>query len=200
MTPETPPSPTPSSAPAAPGGPSGTPRDVAAEETVPVLLRGFSVVHAALALLFTLMALMLLAIAAKEMWAALHADWDDQAAQLVIEAMGVLAAAVVALQIAQTVTEEEVIRTAHISAPTRVRRFLSRFMVVIVVALAIEALVATFRAAHSDSTLLLHAAAMVLAVGALLTGWGLFIRLNRAAEELEPEAMQEAKREDHKLK
>ena len=59
---------------------------------------------------------------------------------------------------------------------------------------------ATFRAAHADSTLLLHAAVMVLAVGVLLAGWGLFIRLNRAAEELEPEAMQEAKREDHKLK
>lgn len=171
-----------------------------AEEAVPVLLRGFSVVHGALALLFTVMALLLLAIAAKELWMAVKLDWDDEAAQLVIEAMGVLAAAVVALQIAQTITEEEVIRTAHISAPTRVRRFLSRFMVVIVVALAIEALVATFRAAHSDSTQLLHAAAMVLAVAALLTGWGLFIRLNRSAEELEPEAMQEAKREDHKLK
>ncbi|WP_377161974.1 hypothetical protein [Roseateles sp. UC29_93] len=146
------------------------------------------------------MALLLLAIAAKEAWMALHLDWNDEAAQLVIEAMGVLAAAVVALQIAQTITEEEVIRTAHISAPTRVRRFLSRFMVVIVVALAIEALVATFRAAHSDSTLLLHAAVMVFAVGALVAGWGLFIHLNRSAEELEPEAMQEAKREDHKLK
>ena len=170
------------------------------EDAVPALLRGFSIVHAALALLFTAMALLLLVIAAREIWMAMHLELNDEAAQLVIEAMGVLAAAVVALQIAQTITEEEVIRSAHISAPTRVRRFLSRFMVVIVVALAVEALVATFRAAHADSTLLLHAAAMVFAVGVLLTGWGLFIRLNRAAEELEPEAMQEAKREDHKLK
>jgi hypothetical protein len=41
---------------------------------------------------------------------------------------------------------------------------------------------------------------MVLAVGVLLAGWGAFIWLNRAAEEIEPEAMQEAKREDRKLK
>src|SRR5256885_3422733 len=53
-----------------------------------------------------------------------------------------LASGVVALQIAQTITEEEVIREAHISGPTRVRRFLSRFLVVLVVALAVEALVA----------------------------------------------------------
>ena len=41
--------------------------------------------------------------------------------------------------------------------------------------------------------------AFFISVGALLTGWGLFIHLNRSAEELEPEAMQEAKGEDHKL-
>ena len=36
--------------------------------------------------------------------------------------------------------------------------------------------------------------------GVLLAGWGLFVRLNRYAEELEPEAMADAKREDIKLK
>lgn len=166
----------------------------------PKLLRGFSVIHGLLALLFICMALLLLFIAAKGTWEVLSTDLNDHAAQLVIESMGVLAAAVVALQIAQTITEEEVIRTAHISAPTRVRRFLSRFMVVIVVALAIEGLVATFRASHEGESLLLHAAAMVTAVGILMGGWGLFIRLNRYAEELEPEAMEDAKQEDEKLK
>lgn len=164
------------------------------------LLRGFALLHGLLALLFAGAALLLVWIAAHEAWQLLALAPGAAAAQRVIEAMGVLAAAVVALQIAQTIAEEEVIRSAHISAPTRVRRFLSRFMVVVVVALAIEALVATFRAAHEDSTQLLHAAAMVLAVGALLAGWGLFVRLNRYAEELEPEAMQEAKREDRKLR
>lgn len=175
-------------------------KDESPEDKLPGLLRGFAVVHAALGLLFALMALLLMAIAAREAWAVLDVELGPKAAQMVIEAVGVLAAAVVALQIAQTIVEEEVIRSAHISAPTRVRRFLSRFMVVVVVALAIEALVATFRASHEDSTLLLHAAAMVFAVGVLLGGWGLFIHLNRSAEELEPEAMREAKREDHKLK
>ena len=93
------------------------------------------------------------------------------------------------------------VRSAHVSGPTRVRRFLSRFLVVVVVvALAIESLVATFRAAHEDPAQLLNAAVMVSAVGVLLAGWGLFVRLNRYAEELEPEAMAEAKGEDRKLK
>jgi uncharacterized protein YacL len=125
---------------------------------------------------------------------------DRAAAQGVIEAVGLLAAAVVALQIAQTITEEEVIRDAHISAPTRVRRFLSRFLVVLTVALAIEGLVATFKSIHEDLTQLPYAASLLASVGVLLAGWGMFIRLNRYAEELEPEAMEAAKREDRKLK
>ena len=165
-----------------------------------ILLRLFATVHGLMALLFACAALVLIAIAGRIGWAALAGGLDRAAAQGIIEAVGLLAAAVVALQIAQTITEEEVIRDAHISGPTRVRRFLSRFMVVVAVALAIEGLVATFKALHEDPVQLLYAASILLAVGFLLAGWGVFVRLNRYAEELEPEAMAAAKREDRKLK
>ncbi|BAU47478.1 membrane protein [Sulfurifustis variabilis] len=163
------------------------------------VLRAFAVVHGLMAILFACAALVLVAIAARIGWVALTGDFDRSAAQDVIEAVGLLAAAVVALQIAQTIAEEEVVRGAHISAPTRVRRFLSRFFVVVIVALAIEGLVATFKAIHEEPEQLLYAASIVLSTGALLAGWGVFVRLNRYAEELEPEAMQRAKREDKKL-
>ena len=152
-----------------------------------------------MALLFGGAALMLIAIAAKVAWIAFVDGLDEAAAEAIIEAMGLLAAAVVALQISQTIAEEEVVRNAQISAPTRVRRFLSRFMVVIVIAVAVEALVATFKA-RENPDLLLYAAATLCAVGFILAGWGVFVRLNRSAEELEPEAMAEAKQEDAKLK
>jgi hypothetical protein len=165
-----------------------------------VILRVFSTVHALMALLFACAALLLIVIAARIGWTVFAAGLDQAAAQRIIEAVGLLAAAVVALQIAQTITEEEVIRDAHISGPTRVRRFLSRFLVVVVVALAIEGLVATFRALHEDPAQLPYAASILLSVGLLLAGWGAFVRLNRYAEDLEPEAMEAAKREDRKLK
>jgi hypothetical protein len=164
------------------------------------LLRVFSVIHGFMAVLFACAALMLIIIAAKMGWLAFATGLNRDAAQGIIEAVGLLAAAVVALQIAQTITEEEVVRDAQISAPTRVRRFLSRFLVVVVVALVIEGLVATFKAVHEDPAQLLYAASVLLSSGVLLAGWGVFIRLNRYAEELEPEAMAEAKREDAKLK
>lgn len=163
------------------------------------LLQLFSTVHALMAFLFACAAVLLIVIAAGIGWQAVAAGLDRNAAQGIIEAVGLLAAAVVALQIAHTITEEEVIRDAHISGPTRVRRFLSRFLVVVVVALAIEGLVATFKAAHEDLTQLPFAASILAAAGFLLACWGIFVRLNRYAEELEPEAMAAAKDEDRKL-
>lgn len=164
------------------------------------LFGAFRLVHALIAVLFGCFALMLIAVAARTGWLTVAGAWDAGAAQTIIEAVGLLAAAAVALQMAETITEEEIIREADVSAPTRARRFLSRFFVVVVVALAIEGLVATFKSIHEDMTHLAYAASIVLATGVLLAGWGLFVRLNRAAEELEPEAMEDAKREDKKVR
>jgi hypothetical protein len=117
----------------------------------------------------------------------------------VLESIAILAVAIAALELAQTILEEEVQREAHMSAPTRVRRFLSRFMIVIVVALSIETLVAVFRLVHDHPDQLPNAAAIGLVAAGLMVGWGVFIRLNRSAEELEPEALEQAKQEDPKV-
>jgi hypothetical protein len=163
-----------------------------------ILIRLFSAAHAAIAVLFVCVALMLVVVAVKIGWTAVNAD-VAAAAEAIIETIGLLAVAVVSLQIAQTIMEEEVIREAQVSAPTRVRRYLSRFLVVVVVALAVEGLVATFKALHESPQLLPHAATILVSVGLLLAGWGAFIWFNRVAEDLEPEAMEQAKKEDREL-
>jgi hypothetical protein len=117
----------------------------------------------------------------------------------ILESIGLLTIAVVAFELGQTVLEEEVQRQAQISAPTRVRRFLSRFLVVIVVALSIECLVAVFELGHKDPSRLPQAASIGVAAAVLLAAWGVFIKFNKSAEEIEPEAMERTKREDEKL-
>lgn len=166
---------------------------------MPILFRAFAVLHAVIAVMLALAAVLLVGTAAHTGWTAILEGMNDEAALTVIEAVGLLAVAIVSLQIAQTIAEEEVIREAHVSAPTRVRRFLSRFMVVVVVAAAIEGLIATFKLLREDPERLPQAASILVAVGVLMAGWGYFIRCNRDAEELEPEAMREAKGEDRKV-
>jgi hypothetical protein len=73
------------------------------------------------AVLFVWASLLLVAIAARTGWNALATCLGGVAAQGIMEAIGLIAVAVVTLQIAQTITEEDVIREAQVSAPTRVR-------------------------------------------------------------------------------
>ena len=159
--------------------------------------------YAATIVLFICCALALIVFAAMELW---HGVNPVAAMPLrerfnsVLESIGLLTIAVVALELGQTVLEEEVRREVQVSAPTRVRRFLSRFMVVVVVALSIESLVAVFEHAHEDAARLPQIASIAAAAAVLLVAWGVFIRLNRSAEELEPEAMEQTKSEDSKVK
>ena len=109
---------------------------------------------------------------------------------------GLLTIAVASLELSQTVLEEEVQREASMSTPTRARRVLSRFMLVVVVSLSVEFLVLVFELIHHDTSRLPHAAAVGFGAAALLAGWALFVKYNAEAEKLEPEAMEQVKRED----
>jgi hypothetical protein len=167
-----------------------------------IIRKLFAVSYSIIIFFFVCCGLALIFFAALELW---HGVNPSELLPLrtrfnsILEGIGLLTIAVVALELGQTILEEEVLRKVHVSAPTRVRRFLSRFMVVVVVALSIECLVTVFELAHEDPSRLPQAAAIGVAAGVLLAAWGVFIKLNKSAEELEPEAMAEAKSEDRKV-
>ena len=165
-------------------------------------LKIFQLSHLVISLLFIVCAIALIGLAVMELWRGLS-PWEPIKAterlNSILEALALLTVAVAALELGQTIAEEEVQREAHMSAPTRVRRFLSRFLVVLVVALAIETVVIVFRAGRDSPELVRYAAYVGFTASALLASWGVFVRLNRSAEELEPEAMEKAKREDVKV-
>lgn len=162
----------------------------------------FAVGYVGTVILFVCCGLSLIVLAGFELWHGLNPVAElplRERFNSVLESIGLLTIAVAALELGQTILEEEVQREAQVSAPTRVRRFLSRFIVVVVVALSIESLVSVFELAHDDPSRLPQAASIAVAAGILLAAWGLFIRLNKSAEELEPEALERAKREDSKV-
>jgi hypothetical protein len=167
------------------------------------IIRGlFPIGHLVISLMFIACALALICFAGLQFWDGIQPFGSltlTQRLNAVLESIALLTVAVAALELGQTIIEEEVQREAHMSAPTRVRRFLSRFMIVLVVALTIETLVAVFQFSHENPAHLPYAAAIGLTAAALLTAWGVFIRFNQGAEQLEPEAMEQAKQEDKKI-
>jgi len=128
-----------------------------------IIRRFFAIGYSGIVLLFICCAIALIIFAVLGFW---HGINPGEALSLrerfnaVLESIGLLTIAVVALELGQTILEEEVQREVQVSSPTRVRRFLSRFMVVIVVALSIETLVAVFEIAHEDVSRLPQAASI----------------------------------------
>lgn len=163
----------------------------------------FEAAHVAIVALFFVSAVTLLCFSVIELWGAIRPSGVVSMHQrfvAVLECIGLLTISVAALELGKTIYEEEIQRAAPISAaPTRVRRFLSRFIVVVVIALAIETLVAVFQFIHDAPELLPQAATIGLAAAALLAAWGFFVRCNVDAERLEPEGMEDVKQEDEKV-
>ena len=167
-----------------------------------LFIRVLTIVYAGIAGVFGIGSLCLLGLAALELWGAVGPTKDvtfAMRATNAIESIALVTVALMSLEMAQTVVEEEVVRRVHVSAPTRVRRYLSRFLVVVVVALSIESLVGVVDALHRDPSELPQAAAVAIGAAALLAAWGLFVRCNRVVEELEPEGLVQATREDAKV-
>ena len=155
-------------------------------------------IYGVIVLLFLACGVALVWLAGQALW---HGVLDAGMAQsarfdAILRTIGHLTIGVAALELGQTVLEEEVLRKTHVSGPTRARRFLSRFLVVVVVALAVESLIAVFHAASDSPEYLPHAASIAVAAAVLLAAWGVFVHLNRGAEEMEPESMAAAKQED----
>jgi len=166
------------------------------------LIKLFGVGYIAVGLLFWICGVALLGMAGYEIWAALTVavrEEEQPRFVAILECIGLLTIAVAAFELGQTVLEEEVQREASISTPTRVRRFMSRFLIVVVVSLSIECLVSAFQSLHGRPELLPHAGVIGACAAVLLLAWGAFVRLNIDAERLEPQAMQEAQAEDEKI-
>ena len=135
--------------------------------------------------MFGIAAFGLLGFTAIELWQAFNPMQPQALTERfnsVLKAIAMLTIALAALDLADTVIEEEFKREGHLNGTVRTRRVLARFLVVVVVSLSIESLVAVFQFVHAAPEMLPSAAAIALGAGGLLVAWGLFDRMMRAPE------------------
>ncbi|MDP2034527.1 MAG: hypothetical protein Q8K29_14055 [Polaromonas sp.] len=149
------------------------------------LTRLFAVGYVAIIALFGLCAFSLIAYGSMELWRAVDPGAAISLTKRfdgILSCIAMLTIAMASLELADTLVEEELNRKSRMSHSARVERVLSRFLVVVVISLAIESLVATFKFVHDDPTQLIKAASIAFAAAALLAAWAFFIRLNKPAE------------------
>lgn len=145
--------------------------------------RFFAMGFAVIVVLFAGCAIALIAFTGIELWHAMQPSEVltlTKRFDLILDCIAMLTIAMAAMELAQTIVEEEFERETRLSAAARARRVLSRFLVVVIVSLAIESLVAIFQLMHGDPSKILYAAFIAFAAAALLVAWGIFIRISQS--------------------
>ena len=143
--------------------------------------RLFLLGFAAIIVLFAGCAFALIAFSGMELW---NASQTKEALSLtkrfnsILDCIAMLTIAMAAIELAQTVAEEEFEHEQRLSAGARARRLLSRFLVVVIISLAIESLVAVFKLVQEDPSKISQASYIAFAAAALLVAWGFFIKMS----------------------
>ena len=144
--------------------------------------RFFALGYAVVIVMFACCAIALISFAGIELWRSVRPSdvlTLNNRFDLILDCIAMLAIAMAAMELAHTVVEEEFTHEVRLSAAARSRRVLSRFLVVVIISLAIESLVAIFKFVHNDPSKISNAAFIAFAAAALLAAWGFFIRMDQ---------------------
>jgi putative Mn2+ efflux pump MntP len=83
--------------------------------------------------------------------------------------------------------EEEVFRNKELRSPKEARETLTKIMVIVAIAVSIEALVYIFKAGAEDLRLLVYPAFLIVTVVLLIVGLGIYQKLSINSENTENE-------------
>lgn len=145
----------------------------------------FGMGFAVIVILFAGCAVALIAFSGIELWRAVQPSEAltlTNRFDVILDCVAMLTIAMATMELAQTIVEEEFEHATLLSAAARTRRVLSRFLVVVVVSLAIESLVAVFKMVHEDPSKISDAAFIAFAAAALLAAWGFFISMGQRGQ------------------
>jgi hypothetical protein len=126
-------------------------------------------------LLFVLVAIVLIFLAFDRLYLTVVA-LPNVALDVLFECIGFTTVAAAVFELARTMFEEDIQSRVKMNAPRKVRRFISRFMTVIIISLAIEFLTMVFRYSHKPNEFgfLINAAVVAMGVAAVFIAWSVF--------------------------
>jgi len=147
-------------------------------------LFGYSttVVYAFTSLALFVVSLVMIAYALWEVWKAIHIAQRMIATML--DAVGLIVISIAVFDVSKYLMEEEVFRhQRELSSPREARQTLTKFLVIIIIAVSLEALVFIFGAGSSDIATLIYPTLLLIAAVLLVVGLGWYQRLSLETEK-----------------
>jgi len=103
----------------------------------------------------------------------------------ILQTVGAVVIAVAIIDVAKFMIEEEVFKDKEMHKPREARETLTKIMVIISIAVAIEGLVYIVKAGTEDIALLIYPAALLVTSTLMVVGLGIFLKLSYSTEKLE---------------
>lgn len=139
-----------------------------------------AVMYALAASLLAAIAIAMMVIAATGVWKAFAAGEPLDGALL--DSVGLIIVSVAVIDVSKYLMEEGVVRRQELRAPAEARGALTKFLSIIIMAIALETLMFVFAAGRTGMEDLVYPALLLFAVILAPVALGLFQRLSREAE------------------
>jgi len=124
--------------------------------------------------------LIMMGVAMHDIWVAFHQNTSLVTALL--DAIGLIVISMAVFDVSKFLLEEEVFKDRELGSPTEARETLTKFLVIISIAVSLEALVFIFDAAKQDITKLVYPTFLLVAAVMLVIGLGIYQKLSRDTE------------------
>ncbi|MCD1295148.1 hypothetical protein CUJ83_09070 [Methanocella sp. CWC-04] len=146
--------------------------------------------------LFTLLALFLIFLAFYRLYYTII-SLPEIMLDALFESIGFTTVAAAVFELAKTIYEEDIQSKVKMIAPRKIRRFISRFMTVIIISLSIEFLAMVFRYAHKpdEFAYLTNSAAVAIGIAAIFIAWSYYNKTSLPAEVMEHEIFEKGSSE-----
>ncbi|MBD3670053.1 MAG: general glycosylation pathway protein [Gammaproteobacteria bacterium] len=116
-------------------------------------------------------------------WQILHAFNESRPlVTTLLDSVGLSIIAIAVFDVVKYLMEEEVLRDRELRSPTEARRTLTKFLVIICIAVSLESLVFIFGAGRTHVDLLIYPTVLLAVAVLLIVGLGLYQKLSLDAE------------------
>lgn len=135
------------------------------------------VVYGLISLSLGIISLTMMGVALWDIWVSIHEK--TLLVTALLNAIGLIVIGMAVFDVSKFLLEEEVVSSSSTKSPAKQRRTLLKFLVIIAIAVSLEALVFVFDAGTKDMTMLIYPTFLLIAAVSVVVGLGVYQKLTR---------------------
>jgi hypothetical protein len=135
------------------------------------------IIYSFISISLGLISLTMIIVALYNIWQSIYEN--HLLVKSLLDAVGLIVIGMAVFDVSKFLLEEEVIKSHHAVTPSTQRDMLSKFLIIIFIAVSLEALVFIFDAGHKDISLLIYPTFLLIAAVLIVISLGMYRKLSQ---------------------